>query len=56
MVNTPMADLTRCQWGVAIYHSLPLAMRGLVEWQAGYIASGGSISCGIENPGYVREL
>ena len=56
MVNTPTADLTRCQWGVAIYHSLPLAMRGLVEWQAGYIASGGSISCGIENSGHIREL
>ena len=56
MVNTPMADLTRCQWGVAIYHSLPLAMRGLVEWQAGYIASGGSISCAIENSGHLREL
>lgn len=56
MVDTPMADLTRCQWGMAIYHSLPLAMRDLVEWQVCYIASGGSIGSGVENSGYVCEL
>lgn len=55
MLKAPIANLTPCQWGVAIYQNLPLDMRELVEWQATYIASGGAISNAVGNLGYVRE-
>ncbi|KAF3398153.1 hypothetical protein F1880_005695 [Penicillium rolfsii] len=49
MLKAPMANLTSCQWGVAIYQNLPAEMRELVKWQATYIASGGAISNAIGN-------
>lgn len=55
MLKNPMADLTPCQWGVAIYQSLPLNMRELVEWQATYIASGGAIRSSLGNLDKVHE-
>ena len=51
-----MVDLACRQWGADIYQNLPLGMRALVEWQAGYIASGGDITNAIKTSGNGQEI